>query len=68
MVAHAFNPSTWEAEVGRALSLRVAWSTQSEFQNTQSYTGKACLGGGGETKNIISVKESSKTRLFMRGC
>jgi hypothetical protein len=28
MVAHAFNPSTWEAEAGRFLSLRPAWSTK----------------------------------------
>jgi hypothetical protein len=28
VVAHAFNPSTWEAEAGRILSLRPAWSTK----------------------------------------
>jgi hypothetical protein len=28
VVAHAFNPSTWEAEAGRFLSLRTAWSTE----------------------------------------
>jgi hypothetical protein len=28
VVAHAFNPSTWEAEAGRFLSLRPAWSTK----------------------------------------
>ena len=28
MVAHAFNPSTWEAEAGGFLSLRPAWSTE----------------------------------------
>jgi hypothetical protein len=28
MVAHAFNPSTWEAEAGRLLSSRPAWSTE----------------------------------------
>jgi hypothetical protein len=27
-VVHAFNPSTWEAEVGGFLSLRPAWSTK----------------------------------------
>jgi hypothetical protein len=25
VVAHAFNPSTWEAEAGRFLSARTAW-------------------------------------------
>jgi hypothetical protein len=28
MVAHTFNPSTWEAEAGEFLSLRPAWSTE----------------------------------------
>jgi hypothetical protein len=28
LVAHAFNPSTWEAEAGGFLSLRPAWSTK----------------------------------------
>jgi hypothetical protein len=28
MVAHAFNPRTWEAEAGRFLSSRPAWSTE----------------------------------------
>jgi hypothetical protein len=28
MVAHAFNPSTWEAEAGGYLSSRPAWSTK----------------------------------------
>jgi hypothetical protein len=28
VVAHAFNPSTWEAEEGGFLSLRPAWSTK----------------------------------------
>ena len=27
IVAHTFNPSTWEAEAGKYLSLRPAWST-----------------------------------------
>jgi hypothetical protein len=28
MVAHIFNPSTWEAEAGEFLSLSPAWSTE----------------------------------------
>jgi ABC-type phosphate/phosphonate transport system substrate-binding protein len=28
VVVHAFNPSTWEAEAGRALSLRPVWTTE----------------------------------------
>jgi hypothetical protein len=28
VVAHVFNPSTWEAEAGGFLSLRPAWSTE----------------------------------------
>ena len=28
VVAHTFNPSTWEAEAGRLLSLGPAWSTE----------------------------------------
>jgi hypothetical protein len=28
VVAHAFNPNTWEAEAGRFLSSRPAWSTE----------------------------------------
>ena len=28
VMVHAFNPSTWEAEVGRFLSSRPAWSTK----------------------------------------
>jgi hypothetical protein len=35
VVAHAFNPSTWEAEAGRFLS-----GLQSEFQDSQGYTEK----------------------------
>jgi hypothetical protein len=42
MVAHAFNPSTWEAEAGGFLSARPAWSTN-EFQDSQGYTERPCL-------------------------
>ena len=41
MVAHVFNPRNWEAEAGRFLSSRTAWST--EFQDSHGYTEKPCL-------------------------
>jgi hypothetical protein len=41
VVAHTFNPRTWEAEAGGFLSSRPAWST--EFQDSQGYTEKPCL-------------------------
>jgi hypothetical protein len=36
VVAHAFNPRTWEAEAGRFLSSR-------QFQDSQGYIEKPCL-------------------------
>jgi hypothetical protein len=49
VVAHAFNPSTWEAEAGGFLSLRPA-CLQSEFQDSQGYTEKPCLEKKTKTK------------------
>jgi hypothetical protein len=43
VVAHTFNPSTQEAEAGRFLSSKPA-CLQSEFQDSQGYTEKPCLG------------------------
>ena len=50
VVAHTFNPSTWEAEAGRFLSSRTAW-LQSEFQVSQGYTEKPCLGKPNNNNN-----------------
>jgi hypothetical protein len=33
MVAHTFNPSTWEAKAGGFLSSRTAWSTKATQRN-----------------------------------
>jgi hypothetical protein len=53
VVAHAFNPSTREAEAGgfRLLGL------QSEFQDSQGYTEKPCLKKQkNKTKKIVKYK------------
>jgi hypothetical protein len=44
VVAHTFNPSTWEAEAGGFLSFQGQPGLQSEFQDSQGYTEKPCLG------------------------
>jgi hypothetical protein len=41
-VAHAFNPSIWEAEASN-FWVRGQPGLQSEFQDSQSYTEKPCL-------------------------
>jgi hypothetical protein len=42
VVAHAFNPSTLEAEAGGAVSSRSARFTE-KFQDSQGYIEKPCL-------------------------
>jgi hypothetical protein len=42
VVAHTFNPSTWETEAGGFLSSRPS-GLQSEFQDSQGYTEKNCF-------------------------
>jgi hypothetical protein len=42
VVAHAFNPSTWEAEASRFLSSRPAWSTEWVPGQPGLYTEKPC--------------------------
>jgi hypothetical protein len=53
VVAHAFNPSTREAEAGGFLSSRQP-GLQSEFQDSQGYTEKPCL----EKQNKQTKKKS----------
>jgi hypothetical protein len=42
VAAHAFNPSTWEAEAGD-FWVQGQPGLQSEFQDSQGYTEKPCL-------------------------
>jgi hypothetical protein len=57
MVAHAFNPSTREAEAGGFLSQGQP-DQQSEFQDTQGYTKKPCL----EKTNKQTNKQTNKNQ------
>jgi hypothetical protein len=55
VVAHTFNPSTWEAEAGRFLSLRPAWTT------------KSVPGQPGLQRNPVSKKQNkTKKRLRLK--
>ena len=47
----SFNPSTWEAEVGKSLWGWGQSGLQSEFQNSQGYTDKPCLKKQKQTKS-----------------
>ena len=51
VVAHAFNPSTWEVEAGRFLSSRPAWSNR-----VSSRTARATQ------RNPVSKKKTKKTK------
>jgi hypothetical protein len=50
VVAHAFNPGTWEVEAGRFLSSRPAWSTE------------RVPGQPGLHKETLSRKTKNKTK------
>jgi hypothetical protein len=55
VVAHAFNPSTWEAEAGGFLSSRPAWSI-----DTQGYTD--CLDPPPKKKNPNNNNKQTKSK------
>jgi hypothetical protein len=65
VVAHAFNPSTWEAEAGGFLSSRPAWST-SEFQDSQGYSEKPCFGKNKKQKKKQKQKQNKKAACLSR--
>jgi hypothetical protein len=54
VVAHAFNPSTWEAEAGEFLSSKPP-GLQSEFQDSRGYAEKPCLENKQTKQNKISM-------------
>ena len=61
MVAHAFNPSTWEAEAGE-FWVQVQPGLQIEFQDSQDYTEKPCLEKPNQTKLIQTKQNKTKQK------
>jgi hypothetical protein len=62
VAAHAFDPSTWEAEAGRSLSWGQS-SLQSEFQDSQGY--RKTLSGNKTSSQL--VREIKTMSCFWRG-
>jgi hypothetical protein len=60
MVAHTFNPSTWEAEAGGFLSSRSG--LQSEFQDSQDFTEKPCLENNNNNNNNNNKQTNKKPK------
>jgi hypothetical protein len=58
-VAHAFSPSTREAEAGRFQP-----GLQSEFQDSQGYTEKPCLEKKKKKKKRLEKERSGMSRTF----
>jgi hypothetical protein len=63
VVAHAFNPSTRESEAGGFMSSRGQPGLQSEFQDSQGYIEKPCLGPPPQKKRITLIDLPASTSL-----
>lgn len=64
MVAHVFNPSTWDAEARGSPSLRSAWSTQFSSR-TATVTENPCLK---KTRNRKEKKKGKKNKTPAEAC
>jgi hypothetical protein len=67
VVAHAFNPSTWEAEAGGFLSLRPAWSTQVSSRTARVIQKNPVLKNKKKKPNQIDKQNLSLQKSLM-GC
>ena len=56
IVAHTFNPSTWEAEVGGSMSSRPAWSTGVAPEQLKLHS------------EILSEQNKKKKRIYFELC
>ena len=60
VVAHAFNPSTWEAEAGKiSVSSRPTWFTRASFRTGFKATEKPCLEKKNNKKKYLSYTFAS---------
>ena len=63
MVVHAFSLSIWKTDAGRSLRVQGAWSTEQEFQASQSYTVNSSPSppkeGGEEEGEVKKIKSCS---------
>jgi hypothetical protein len=57
VVAHGFNPSTWEAKASESLCVPGQPGLQSEYQESQGYTEKPCLK---QTKQINKLRKEGR--------
>jgi hypothetical protein len=61
VVAHAFNPSTWEAEAGRFLS-SVGQPGLHSDQKSQGYTEKPCLKNKKQKQTNKQTNKNNKNK------
>jgi hypothetical protein len=64
VVVHAFNSSTREAEAGRFLSSRPAWSTE-WVPEQPGYTGKHCLEKPKNKTKQNKTKQTNKQNILL---
>jgi hypothetical protein len=67
VVAHAFNPSTWEAEAGGFLSSRPAWSTKWAPGQPGLYRETLSRKTKTKTKQNKTKQKTNKKRLYIKG-
>jgi hypothetical protein len=63
VVAHAFDPSTWEAEAGGFLSSRQAWSTERVPGQPGLHREKPCLEKPKKKKKKKKKRQTVTTKL-----
>jgi hypothetical protein len=63
VVVHIFNPSTWEAEVDRSLSLWLAWSTERESSRTSRATQRNPVSNKSKTQTNKPKTQKPKPKL-----